>query len=162
MTLLKKNSLIAVICLFIINGFYCEVKSQLSQSNPYAVLKGYKRDHVLNDTTGKLLGYIYVKENPHYKNGVLSALLVVKAIGSKLDTLYKINSRGFYNSRGKAELVNHVKDDHGFRLYKAHKNDTDEFSIGDVDSNGKLYSDDNDFLIDWDYKKKVFYYYPMP
>jgi hypothetical protein len=148
-----------IFCLLLISFLGAEARGQ---SNPYAPLKDYKLVRTLKDSTGKFLGYIYVKENPHYKNSVLSALLVVRANGNKLDTLYRINSGGFYNSRGKAELVNHVKDYHGFKLGKYNAKMTDGFDVENVDSNGRPYDDDNNYFIDWNAKKHVFYYYPMP
>jgi len=94
---------------------------------------------------------------------VLTALLVVKTIGLKLDTLYQINSRGdFINSDGKIEEKSPTKNYFGFKLYQGKKVLTDHFSIGDVDSKGILFSDDNNYLIDWDYKIKRLVYEPAP
>ena len=130
-------------------------------TDAFAVLKDYKRVTLLKGKTGEL-GYIYVKENKHYTNAVLSALLVVKQNGAKLDTLYRIDAKGFFNSKGKMELKNEPKGYYGFKLAKASKASTDLFSIEFVDSKGNSYSDDNNFLIDWDYKSKIFEYYPAP
>lgn len=158
-----------IVCLFALN---CDVVAGMSaksirpQTDTFAVLKfsGFKRVRSLKEKNGEFLGYIYVKENTKYKNGqVLTALLVVKARGSKLDTLYEINSHGdLINTDGKIELKNHVKNYYGFKLAKEIKNITDLFSTGNVDSSGWLFSDDNDYLINWDYNTKKFVYYPAP
>jgi len=153
---------VSAFCLFILICHTVWSKNGLFETNPYAVLKGYNRVRALNGKKGELLGYIYVKNNLNYTNGVLTDLLVVKANNNKLDTLYRIDSKGFFNSQGKPELKNTVKQYYGFKLSKELKGHTDLFSVGDVDRNGKLFSDDNDFLINWNYQTKRFEYYPMP
>ncbi|WP_162996736.1 hypothetical protein [Mucilaginibacter kameinonensis] len=163
MTISKRTTLRIIIGCLILNCFAgVSAKSRLFQVDPFAILKGCKCIRSLKGKSGEMLGYIYVKENNEYTNVVLTTLLVVKENGHKLDTLYRIDSKGFFNSRGKAELKNEVKGYHGFKLAKELKKHTDLFSIGFTDRNGKAYSDDNDFLIIWDYKKKAFEYYPAP
>lgn len=148
-------------CLFNwLNTFAAENKS--FQKDPFAALKGYKRVRLLKGKLGEMLGYIYLKENSKYKNGALTTLLVVKPNSNKLDTLYRVDAKGFFDSKGKCELKNDVKAYYGFKLYKESKNHTDSFAIGFVDRSGEMYSDDNDFFIDWNYKKKAFEYYPAP
>jgi hypothetical protein len=141
-------------------------KSIIFQRDPFATLKrnGYKSVRLLKGKKGELLGYIYVKENSKYTNHVLAELLVVKTNGSKLDTLYQINVNGdFVNSNGKIELKN--PPDHkyyGFKLEKAKEGLDDLFYIGEIDKKGNLFSDDNDYLVNWDIKTKKFVYYPAP
>ncbi|WP_295677380.1 hypothetical protein, partial [uncultured Mucilaginibacter sp.] len=157
-----------MVLLFAINCFGIDrmiAQSTVSQADPFSTLKsnGYKRVISLKGKNGELLGDLYVKENPKYTNHVLTALLVVRPRGLKLDTLYQINAHGdFINTDGKIELKNHVKDYYGFKLFKEKKGFTDLFTTGEVDRTGRLYSDDNDYLIDWDYNTKKFEYYPAP
>lgn len=153
---------VSAFCLFILICNTVWSKNGLFQTDPFAILKGYNRVRALNGKRGELLGYIYVKNNLKYNNGVLTDLLVVKANSNKLDTLYHIDVKGFFNSQGKPELKNMAKQYYGFKLSKQLKGRTDLFSVGDVDRNGKLFSDDNDFLIDWNYKTKKFEYYAAP
>jgi hypothetical protein len=161
-TTLKTTSSI-IICFLILSLFNSVNAIEPSiQTNPFAILKGYKCVRSLKGKAGEMLGYIYVKENGKYKSGILTTLLVVKQNGNKLDTLYRIDYKGFFNSRGKIELKNRTKDYYGFKLSKELKNHKDLFSTGNTDQNGSVYADDNDFLINWDYKKKAFEYYPMP
>ncbi len=162
----RKIILNSIICLLLLSGIgVSTVKAHrgfCQEPDPFASLKGYTRARVLKTKTGELLGYIYVKENNKFTNGVLTDLLVVKDKGLRLDTLYHINSAGFFNAKGKTELKNYVKGYYGFRLHKQVKIVSEVFSIGYVDMKGKMYSDDNDYLIDWNDKTKVFEYYPMP
>lgn len=157
-----------MVLFFAINCFGIDrliAQSTVSQTDPFSTLKsnGYKQVVSLKGKNGELLGDLYVKENPKYTSHVLTSLLVVKAVGLKSVTLYQINSRGdFINADGKIELKNHVKDYYGFKLYKGKKNFSDLFTTGMVDRTGRLYSDDNDYLIDWNYDTKKFEYYPMP
>lgn len=163
-----KATLKAIFCLLTISCFGAVViKSEVIsfQANPFTVLKsnGYKRVGSLLTKNGQFLGDIYVKENTKYTNHVLNSLLVVKLHGSKLDTLYQINSRGdFIDSNGKTEEKNTADNYYGFQLDKAKKGYLDVFSIAFVDSKGKRYSDDNYYLFDWNYKTKKFQYYPAP
>jgi hypothetical protein len=141
---------------------FIDAKSISLQTDPFAILKGYKRVKSLKGKTGELLGYIYIKESSKYTNDVLSALLVVKQKGARLDTLYRIDSNGFFNLHGKVELKHPAKNYYGFKLKNEKKTDTDFFTVGYVDSKGKLDSDDNNYFIDWNYKNKLFEYSPMP
>jgi hypothetical protein len=140
-------------------------KTIIYQADPFGGLKlnEYKRVSSLETKNGQFLGYIYVKENAKYTNHVLSSLLVVKASGLKLDTLYKINTHGdFINAEGKIEEKNTAKHYYGFQLDKAKKGYKDVFSIAFVDSKGRRYSDDNYYLFDWNYETKKIEYYPAP
>lgn len=154
---IKKRAIISIICCLLFINCLGIGTSQFS-----AILKDYKQVRILKGNAGELLGYIYVKENKQYTTGVLLALLVVKKNGAKLDTLYQINSDGLFNSKGKMELKYSKRGYYGFKLGKELKTTIDLFSIGFVDNKGNLYADDNDFLIDWNYKNKIFGYDPAP
>jgi len=164
--ILKNTILRIIICMLAFNSIgeasVQPKKTASFQIDAFAILKGYKRVRILRGKDGELLGYIYVNENGKYTNGVLSVLLVVKEKGTGLDTLYRIDSKGFFNSQGKIELKNHAKNYYGFKLHPELKRNTDLFSVGDVNNKGKMESDDNDFLIDWNYKNKTFGYDPAP
>lgn len=161
---LKKVILATALSLSVIG--WIRAKGIIFQTDFFSVLtkNGCQRVRSLKGKKGEFLGYIYVKENPKYANHVLTALLVIKVHGSKLDTLYQINAYGdFVNSSGKIELKN--PDDHkyyGFKLYQEKKDRLGFFDIGEVDKKGTLFSDDNVYFIDWNYKSKKFEYYPAP
>jgi hypothetical protein len=145
--------------------FAIQNKNPNYQGDPFSILimNGYKHVNSLKAKNGRPLGEIYVKENPKYSTKVLTTLLVVKLHGLKLDTVYQINSRGqFINVDGKVEKKNCVKVYYGFKLVEDRKKQFDSFSVGYVDSNGKLYSDDNDHFIYWEDTTGKFVYYPMP
>jgi hypothetical protein len=169
MILSKQTILKAIICLFaarLIGITNVTAKGVAIQADPFAALrsKGYQQVRVLKSKKGELLGYVFVKEDPKYSNHVLTALLVVKAHGLRIDTLYQINTKGdFINSLGKIELRNPSDNVYyGFKLHEEIRKHMDLFSIGETDRKGQLFSDDNDFLIDWDYKTHKFHYYPAP
>jgi hypothetical protein len=157
---------ISWIILYSLSIIIIRAKGILPQPDPYAILviKGFKAVKSLRGKNGEHLGEIYVKGNNKYKGKeIFKSLLVVKAHGLLLDTLYQIASNGnFINSFGKIELKNYYRHYYGFKLYKEKKDFTDYFSIGDIDLNGKLPTDDNRYYIDWDYKLKRFVYDPAP
>ncbi|MCO5949836.1 hypothetical protein [Mucilaginibacter flavidus] len=164
MNLLKKRAVFSTIgCLLFMNCLSVG-SNKVSYQTPdiFAALKEYKQVKSLKGKAGELLGYIYVKENKKYTNGVLSGLLVVKKNGVKLDTLYRIDSKGLFNSKGKLELKNEPKGYYEFKLGKKPTANEDWFTIEFVDSKGKSFSDDNNYLIDWDAKNKAFGYEAAP
>jgi len=112
----KKAILSTICCLLFINCLIVRAKSTLHQIS--AIPKDYKQIRLLKGNAGELLGYIYVKENRQYANDVFSALLVVKKNGTKVDTLYRIDSEGFFNSKGKIELKYRSRKYYGFKLGK--------------------------------------------
>jgi len=161
----KKVISLALGYLLTFNCFFAGIESATAQTEPFTVLKnsGYKHVSVLKTKKAEYLGDIYIKENSKYTNHVLAVLLIVKAHGARLDTLYQINAGGdFINAAGKVEDKNTLKHYYGFKLITGKKPFTDFVTVGLVDSKGTLYADDNNYLIDWDYKSKKFVYDPAP
>jgi hypothetical protein len=46
---------------------------------------------------------------------------------------------------------------YGFKLSEELKDGKDLFSVGFVNKSGRVDSDDNDFLVDWNYKTQVYF-----
>ncbi|MCX6718447.1 MAG: hypothetical protein NTY81_02490 [Candidatus Staskawiczbacteria bacterium] len=101
----------------------------------------------LKTPDGSILGDAYVT---YLNKDVFTSLYITKEVDGKKIVIYKINSDGFFNTKGKDQEI--VKDK--FYGYKFVSIKSDNFVLYLLTDNGKGVSDD--ITVGWNYDKKVF------